>query len=291
MALTLPRLAATCHSGFAVFAMTSPRFSAPVYPASAWALFSFPCSNAWVCAMSATFAAVPVSVCTRPEPASTPMCAFIPKCHWLPFLVWCISGSRSRRAFLVELGAAFDRRVDDRALLHQQLALGEQRAHFLENTPRQFVRLQQMTELQERRRVRHRIDSQSDAREGAQRLAVIERVLARLVGQCIPLLEKVNAQHPLDADRWPAPFAPRVMRLDHRAQPRPRHHLFHLMPPSGGPLWAALRAVYLAPLGSHRNRSRRVTFFFPAYSDCEKLIWCCMHPNIRVSSILRAGLW
>ena len=44
--------------------------------------------------------------CTSPESASTPMCAFIPKCHWLPFLVWCISGSRSPSLFLVELGAA-----------------------------------------------------------------------------------------------------------------------------------------------------------------------------------------
>ena len=31
--------------------------------------------------MSASLAAVPVSVCTTPEAASTPICAFIPKCH------------------------------------------------------------------------------------------------------------------------------------------------------------------------------------------------------------------
>ena len=34
------------------------------------------------------------------------MWAFMPKCHWLPFFAWCISGSRSPLAFLVELGAA-----------------------------------------------------------------------------------------------------------------------------------------------------------------------------------------
>ena len=35
-------------------------------------------------------------------------CGYIPKYHWLPFLVWCISGSRSffLFLFLVELGAA-----------------------------------------------------------------------------------------------------------------------------------------------------------------------------------------
>lgn len=34
---------------------------------------------AWV--TSLTLAAVPTTVCTRPDSASTPMCAFIPKCH------------------------------------------------------------------------------------------------------------------------------------------------------------------------------------------------------------------
>ena len=34
------------------------------------------------------------------------MCAFIPKCHWLPFFVWCISGSLALSLFFVEGGAA-----------------------------------------------------------------------------------------------------------------------------------------------------------------------------------------
>ena len=33
---------------------------------------------------------------------STSKCSFIPKHHWLPFLVWCISGSRALSAFLIE---------------------------------------------------------------------------------------------------------------------------------------------------------------------------------------------
>jgi hypothetical protein len=32
--------------------------------------------------------------------------SLMPKCHWLPFLVWCISGSRSPLLLLVELRAA-----------------------------------------------------------------------------------------------------------------------------------------------------------------------------------------
>src|SRR3954451_22414853 len=35
--------------------------------------------------MSASLAAVPLTVCTKPEATSTPICAFMPKCHvWMP---------------------------------------------------------------------------------------------------------------------------------------------------------------------------------------------------------------
>ena len=51
------------------------------------------------------FAGVPTTVCTSPDATSVPMCAFIPKNHWFPFLVWCISGSRVPVRFSVELGA------------------------------------------------------------------------------------------------------------------------------------------------------------------------------------------
>jgi hypothetical protein len=35
---------------------------------------------------------------------SRPIWTFIPSYHWLPFLIWCISGSRYPSLFLVELG-------------------------------------------------------------------------------------------------------------------------------------------------------------------------------------------
>lgn len=38
--------------------------------------------------------------------ASVPTWAFMPKYHWLPFLVRRVSGSLSPEAFLVELGAS-----------------------------------------------------------------------------------------------------------------------------------------------------------------------------------------
>ena len=40
-----------------------------------------------------------------PLSESTPMCNFIPKYHWFPLRVWCISGSRALARFLVDEGA------------------------------------------------------------------------------------------------------------------------------------------------------------------------------------------
>ena len=40
-----------------------------------------------------------------PVSASTPMCNFIPKYHWFPLRVWCISGSRALARFFVDDGA------------------------------------------------------------------------------------------------------------------------------------------------------------------------------------------
>jgi hypothetical protein len=57
-------------------------------------------------ATSDTLAAVVSTVCTRPLPASTPMCALKPKCQFFPFLDWWASGSRECPSFLVELGAS-----------------------------------------------------------------------------------------------------------------------------------------------------------------------------------------
>jgi hypothetical protein len=54
---------------------------------------------------SATLAGVATAAWISLVRLSTPICAFMPKYHWLPFLVWCIAGSRAFLAFLVEDGA------------------------------------------------------------------------------------------------------------------------------------------------------------------------------------------
>jgi len=55
---------------------------------------------------SCTLAVVVRTLCTSPLLASTPMCAFIPKCQALPFFVDVISRSRFPDWFFVLLAAA-----------------------------------------------------------------------------------------------------------------------------------------------------------------------------------------
>lgn len=52
--------------------------------------------------MSGAFAGVTETVYTAPLFTSAPTCTFIPKYYWLPFLVWCIWGSRTLALLLVE---------------------------------------------------------------------------------------------------------------------------------------------------------------------------------------------
>jgi hypothetical protein len=48
------------------------------------------------------------------------------------------------------------------------------------------------------------------------------------VGQSVPLLQKVNPQHPLQPNRRPAALALRIVRPQTFNQPPPRHHPLHL---------------------------------------------------------------
>jgi hypothetical protein len=152
------------------------------------------------------------------------MCAFIPKCHWLAFLVLCIWGSHSRFSFLVEEGAAIrvaSTRVPSRwsrpraarsaliaakSPLHRSCGRRNLSSVVASGTPSA---------------------SSSMRAKRSQRLSVLQRVLERLVGQPIPLLQKIHSQHPLQPHRRPTAFALRIVRRNHRQQSLPRDHLLH----------------------------------------------------------------
>ena len=88
------------------------------------------------------------------------------------------------------------------------------------------------------------------SRKPAQALHIVERILHLTVRQSEPLLKKVNPQHRGQPDRRTTPPAgPRIVRLHHPQQLRPRHHRLHLA----------------------KNNSRRVRRFLFAYFRSEKL--------------------
>jgi hypothetical protein len=104
---------------------------------------------------SATLAALVATEWTWPCFASTPMCAFNPKYHCLPFLVWLVHLRVALAArILGRRGRMQDGRIHDRARLDAD-ALGLQmQVHRIQHQTAQIVPLQQVTEPQHRRFVR-----------------------------------------------------------------------------------------------------------------------------------------
>ncbi len=144
----------------------------------------------------------------------------------------------------------YDGGVDDGALAHEQALLGQTGVDLFENPLGQRMLLQQMTEAQQRSRVRYVLDGQIDTDEVAHRLAVVDGVLQRFIGQGIPLLEEVDAQHALQADRRTPSLTGCVREIGWRQrldQSLPWHQLLH---PGKKPLAAGdLLLVLVLSLG------------------------------------------
>src|SRR5262245_41744253 len=76
--------------------------------------------------------------------------------------------------------------------------------------------------------VGYRLAAEINPDETAHRARIVERLFYCRIRQIEPLLQKIDAQHPLDPDRRAAIARLRIERLDQRAQRRPWHHAFHL---------------------------------------------------------------
>src|SRR3954447_14408438 len=112
-----------------------------------------------------------------------------------------------------------------------------------------------MAKVQDCRLLRDRRHCQINAGKAPQGLAVIQRILHRTVGQPIPLLQKVDPQHPLQTDRWPTALALRIERSQTFYQPRPRYNLLHLSQKLVASCLLLLAGVFRlrkAPLKLHR---------------------------------------
>src|SRR6516164_7123517 len=91
--------------------------------------------------------------------------------------------------------------------------------HLVEQLPAQIVGLQQMAEAAHRGLVRHWLAAEINADEIAHRQRIVECLFHRRIRQVEPLLQEIDAQHPLHPDRRAAVAGFGIERLDQPAQP------------------------------------------------------------------------
>lgn len=98
------------------------------------------------------------------------------------------------------------RRIDDRgvnygALRNLYAVLGKILPNQHKKPFAEVVGLQNMAELADRSLVRHRLTAKVDSHKVAHGPRVVKRLLHRRIGEIEPVLEKMDAQHPLNPDR------------------------------------------------------------------------------------------
>ena len=101
-------------------------------------------------------------------------------------------------------GGGDDRRINNRALAQKRATFSEQGVDLGEEAFGQVMTFEQVAELEQGRGIGNHVT----ADKGAHRAAVIKGILERLVGQRVPLLQEIHAQHPLDAQRRASSFRP-----------------------------------------------------------------------------------
>ena len=107
---------------------------------------------------------------------------------------------------------------------------------------RQIMPFEQVPEVEDRRFVGDRVAAELQATERAHGLDVVERFLRAGIGQVVPLLQAIDAQHDSQRERPPTALRARlgIVRLDHALERGPRHHRSHL-----GQEHVTLRALLL----------------------------------------------
>jgi len=73
--------------------------------------------------------------------------------------------------------------------------------HLVEQLLAQMVRLEQVPKAAHRRLVGHRLAAEIDVDKAPHCRRIVKRLFHRRVRQIEPLLQEIDAQHPLDPDR------------------------------------------------------------------------------------------
>lgn len=121
------------------------------------------------------------------------------------------------------------RGVNNGPLAHYQTLFGKVSVDRIEDLTRQIFRFEQVTKLEQRRRVWRRLAAQIDADESANGLAVVDRIFNALVRQTEALLGHIHPQHSRRPDRCtPSDFNLRIEQLNQFVQLAPRCHAIDL---------------------------------------------------------------
>ena len=120
-----------------------------------------------------------------------------------------------------------DRRVHDGAAVHHPAMLFEEFPARRKVPLAQSVVVDELAELAQRRRVWHALRREVQSHELPHGIAVVDRVLNRLVRQVEPRRQQVHPEHYLNATRRTATVILVVVRLDHRHDLIPRRDRVH----------------------------------------------------------------
>ena len=145
--------------------------------------------------------------------------------------------------------------VDDSTFTHHQTLLGQVPVDGVENLARDAFCLEQMTKLQQRRRVRRRLAIEVDTDKTTDCLAIVNRIFDAFIGQAKTLLGHVHAQHAGKADRRAARTASLgTVRLDQLVQLALRRHAVDLGEEAVAPRQLLLGGVFEVGKASLHDR-------------------------------------
>ena len=166
--------------------------------------------------------------------AEVPLVALASLAHLrIALLLFVLGGTR----------CADDTGVDDSASRYLQAVLLQILIYQVKQLITQIVLLHQVAKLADRGFVRHRLPTEIDADEEAQRTGIIESFLGGRIRQVEPVLDEMDPQHALDTDWAPAgALWLGVERLNSSGQLLPGNDGLHLFQEL---LFASLLPVFL----------------------------------------------
>lgn len=140
--------------------------------------------------------------------------------------------------------------VSNGLLAHHQTLLGEVSVDRIEDLARQIFCFEQVTKLEQRRRVWRRLAARIDADGSANGLAVVDSLFNAFVRKTEALLGHIHPQHSRQPDWWTAnAFDLRIERLDQFVQLAPRCHAIDLSALLHDP-WRARNVVALSQVAA-----------------------------------------